>query len=290
MALAAALAAASLASADAVDRVPVPRTASSPTKDFPPGVALVLRSSAAYVRASVDGMRGTWSGPQYRASGNPGEGGPTSIAWSVEFDAESKTPLEAVNRAVRRNWPLDIRGGMSVNHVIGGRIVGTMLGEYVLRQSPAPENASYEAALAFPIAARIHAVLRLELRGPPGDAAGQWGTYIVGTLPASLWNRGQAFWALASTELHGNLPPTRVVARAGGGTIRGTVGDAFRHPVVGATVTIERRAGSSWRAVTSTRTNARGAYVARGVARGRYRAVARVGTLVVRSASVVARR
>ena len=280
--------AATLASAEVVDRVPLPRSASSPTKDFPPGVAVLVRSPPEYVRASADGANGAWTGPRYQATGKPDEGGSTSIAWSVDFDGESKSALEAVTRAPRRGWTADIKGGMSVNHVIAGRVVGTMLGSYVLLQSPAPANASYEAALAFPIAPRVHAVLRLELRGPPGDGAGEWGTYAVGGLPASLWNRGRAFWVLASTQLHGNLPPTRVSARSTGRTISGTVGDAYRHPVIGAPVVLERRSGGSWRRVTSTRTNAQGAYVVRGVARGRYRVVARVGTLAAASASVVA--
>jgi hypothetical protein len=282
----------SVASAEAIERVPIPRGPSSVTKDFPPGVSLSLVSPEGYARSSGGGDRGTWTGPRYQASGDASNGGSTSISWTVDFENESKSALEAATKAPRRGWPIDIKGGMSVPHLIRNRIVGTMLGSFVLTRSPAPADASWEAALAFPIAPRIHAIVRFEVRGAAGDSAGDAGTYVVqGWIPASLWNRGQAFWALSGVRLEGNLPPTRVSARATGGgrVVRGGVLDAFRHPLVGIRVALERLSGGGWERVATTRTDRTGAFTVRGVARrGRYRAVAAIGSVAARSPAVAA--
>ena len=284
-----AAAAVSVAWAESVERVRVPQGDSAIPAEFPPGVSLAISSPPDYVRAAGGDRRGSWTGPRFAATGDPANGGSTSISWSVEFDAGSKTADQAVASAMRRSWPVDVKGGMSVPHVVGKRTVGTILGSYILARSPAPANASYEAALAFPIAPRVHALVRLELRGPAGDSAGPAGTYLVkGSLPASLWNRGQAFWVLAGVRLEGNLAPTRVVARAArGGAIRGSVADAFRHPVVGARVAVERLAGGAWRRVSSTRTSPTGKFAVAGVSPGRYRVAASVGASTARSAPVV---
>ena len=128
-----------------------------------------------------------------------------------------------------------------------------------------------------------------ERRG--SDDAGAAGTYFVKGVPASIWNRGQAFWVLTGIELRGPLPPTRVSAEVAGGgrVVRGQVTDAFRHPVPRAQVRLQRRAGSAWRTVASTRSGPNGAYVLRGIAtRGRYRSVATAGSAAVRSSAIVA--
>jgi hypothetical protein len=134
--------------------------------------------------------------------------------------------------------------------------------------------------------------LRYELPAPLSDVAGAAGTYVVNGLPASVWNRGQALWVMSSVELHGALPPSRVSAKvtSSGRTVRGTVADTFAHPVQRAKVSLQRFTGRGWRKVASTRTNARGVYILRGISRrSRYRTVAALGaTGAVRSTVVVA--
>ena len=89
----------------------------------------------------------------------------------------------------------------------------------------------------------------------------------------SVWNRGQAFWAMTGVRLLGNLPPTRVILTRAGDVLQGTVDDAFRHPVLRVPVSLQRKLGSSWRQLTKTKSDADGAFSVR-VGRGVYRAVA----------------
>jgi hypothetical protein len=273
----AALLAPALAGASAVERVRV--AGPGVTSAFPRGISLELASPPAYARRSVDLTRGTWAGPQYWASGDQSNRGTTSIAWSVDFQARRGTAQAVVLAAPKHRWPLDKKDPIAVPHYVGRQIVGTILGYYVITHEPAPDDASYEAAIAFPVAPKAFSVVRFELGGPPGDSAGQAGDYLVnGFDPPSIWNRGQAFWALSGVRLLGNLPPVRIVLADSGRTVNGVVSDAFYHPVLGLPVSIERRVGTSWRAVATARTDKKGEFSLRVPARGSYRAAAKSST------------
>jgi hypothetical protein len=257
-----------LAGASSVERVRV--AGPGVTAAFPRGISLELASPPDYTR----GAEGTWTGPDYWASGKRDAGGKASIRWSVDFQATSSSARSIALNAPRHRWPVDRKDPLSVPHFVGKRVVGTILGFYVITRSPGEFDAAYEAVLAFPVAPKAYSVVRFELAEPATDSAGEWGNYLVrGIDLASIWNRGQAFWALSGVKVLGNLPPTRVDLAATGRVLRGAVADAFRHPVLGVPVSIQRRKGTSWRRVTATKSDQKGAFALR-ASRGTYRAVA----------------
>ena len=268
----AALLAPSVAAATSVEHVRV--AGPGVTGAFPRGVSLELASPPSYARRSADPTRGVWRGPDYWAAGDAQKRGTTSISWSVSFQARPG-PVQAVAlQGNQHRWPLDKKDPIAVPHYVGKRNVGTILGFYAITRAPPPDDASFEAAIAFPLAPKAFSVVRFEL-SPSTDSSGQWGNYLVSGLDLpSIWNRGQAFWALSGVSLVGNLPPASIDLSDSGLTLRGTVSDAFHHPVLGLPVSVQRRVGSSWRPLASVRTNKRGEFSLR-VGRGAYRAVAR---------------
>jgi hypothetical protein len=262
-----------LAGASSVERVRV--AGPGVTSAFPRGVSLVLSSPPDYARASVAADEGRWTGPEYWASGNAGKRGTSSIRWSVDFQARPGTAKSVVLSSSTHGWPLEKKDPIAIPHYIGKRVVGTILGFYSINRSPPPNDAAYEADLAFPVAPRAFSVVRFDLLDPPTDLAGEFGNYLVRGLDLpSLWNRGQAFWALSGVSLLGNLPATRIELSVSGRAISGYVSDAFHHPVIGLPVSFQHRTGNSWRPLTSIRTNGKGEISLRGLARGDYRAVA----------------
>jgi hypothetical protein len=274
-----------------IDRVRVTEAGGAVTKSLPPSVFVSIASPAEYVRAASSETAGRWVGPRYQATANSTRSGESTIAWHLRFAEGAKDAEAAANAVEGRGWPVDIKGGVSIPHVIRGNAVGTVLGYYLLTRAPGSSSAAYEAALAFPVGPRLYALLRFELLEPGSDDAGRDGRYVVKGIPASIWNRGQAFWSITSVRLEGNLAPARVSARiaAGGRAIRGRVSDSFRHPVVAARVRLELETGAGWSAVASTTTDGRGAYVLPAVSkRGRYRVAATLGTARARSRAIVA--
>jgi hypothetical protein len=262
-----------LAGAQTVERVRV--AGPGVTAAFPRAISLELASPPDYARRSADLTRGSWRGPEYWPSGAPDQRSTTSIDWSVEFRATPGTAKTVAVGAPTHGWPLEKKDPIAVPHYVGKRVVGTILGFYALTRAPDPDNASFEAALAFPVAPRAFSIVRFDLTDPAGDSAGELGDYLVGGLdPPSVWNRGQAFWALSGVRLVGNLPPSSIAVTVTGHTLRGAVSDAFHHPVLGLPVSVQHRVGTSWRPLTSTRTDTKGAFVLRVGTRGAYRVVA----------------
>jgi hypothetical protein len=284
------LATAASASGQVVERIHVAAAGGQLTKAIPAAVSLSIGSPPSYGRAALNGDSGRWIGPRYAASANGSVGGQTSISWSVDF-AQGKNAVASAQSTLKHGWPVDLKGGVSVPHVVGKRTVGTILGSYVLTHPTSAAAAGYEAGVAFAVAPGVFALLHLDIATPASESAGTAGTFLVNGVPLSLWNRGQALWVITALELHGALPPTRVSARVApdGRVVRGIVADAFRHPVVRARVVLQRQTGSAWHPVASTKTNVHGAYVLRGIAtRGRYRTVATLGSAAVRSAPLLA--
>jgi hypothetical protein len=283
------LATAASASGQVVERIHVSAAGGQLTKGIPAAVSLSIGSPPSYTRGTLNGDSGRWTGPRYAASGNGSMGGQTSMSWGLTF-AQEHDAVAAAQSIPKHGWPVDLKGAVSVPHLIGKRTVGTILGAYVLTHPTTAGAAGYEAGVAFAVAPRIFALLHLDIP-TASENAGAAGTFVVNGIPLSLWNRGQALWVITGLELHGALPPTRVSARVApdGRIVRGIVADAFRHPVVRAKVALQRESGGAWRTVASTRTDIHGAYVLRGIStRGRYRTVATLGTAAVRSNAVLA--
>jgi hypothetical protein len=267
----------SLAGATAVERVRV--SGPGVTSAFPPGISLELNSPVAYTRRSADITTGTWSGPAYWASGDGTKRGTTSIKWTVDFQAGKGTAQAIALAAPKHGWPLDKKDPIAVPHMVGKRVVGTILGYYAITEAPPPNEAQFEAAIAFPVAPRAFSVVRFELTDPASDSSGEWGNWLVNGLDLpSIWSRGQAFWSLSGVRLLGNLPPTRIVLSDSGRTLLGTVSDAFYHPVLGLPVSIQRQVGTSWKPLANARTDKKGEFSVRVPSRGSYRAVAKSHT------------
>lgn len=279
VAAAASLVCAGTTSAAAVERIPL---ASRPeTAGFPPGVFLTLVSPAQYAAQAP----GRWVGPEFWASGDSSLRGNAMIDWSVTFRDRSVEPDSAAAAATPRGWREQERAGIAVPHIAGRNVVGTLPGYFVLKHS----DAAYEAALAIPISPTAIAIVKFSLTAPDKNSVEGFGDYLVqGSFIASTWNRGQAFLALSGVQLEGAFPPSKVTIEAVRGKlgVRGTVVDSLQHAVVGTRVVLERRSGTSWRTVRSTRTNAQGNYTLPTGLPGRYRVS--VGRL--RSGSVPVRK
>jgi hypothetical protein len=269
------------AAANGIERVPVRVTAPA---SFPPGLTVALTSPPRYASGGRAPESGRWHGPRYDSTRPPGGAGLATIDWSVAIDNRSASVDAAALAATTLGFPEDQRGPIAVPHVVGKRQVGTLLGFYVLEVAwNTPENARAEAAVAFPLGQGVFATARFALLDPPSD------DFLVdGGIAPTAWNRGQAFIAAAGLRLEGNFLPTVVSIRAERGTrtIRGKVADAFRHAVVGAQVSLERRVGSGWRRVARRRSDRNGLYAIAAPTRGRYRVTATVATTTVVSTSV----
>jgi Carboxypeptidase regulatory-like domain len=251
---------------------------------FPPGLTLALASPHRFLTATRGANNGEWHGPRFDHVSIPGRSGLATISWSVALDTASKSAEAASLGAVTLGFPEDQRGQIAVPHMVGGTQVGTIQGFYVLKVAAnTPENARAETTVAFPLGQGVFAVARFALLNPASDEYRLEG----GVFPTS-WNRGQAFIAVAGVRVEGNFAPALASIRAERGTrlVRGRVVDAFRHRVVGARITLERRTGSGWRRVGRARTDKRGNYVVAAPSPGRYRVSASVGTVTVQSTSV----
>jgi hypothetical protein len=268
------------ASAVAVERIPLaPRPE---TAGLPPGLFLTLVSPAPYAAQAP----GRWVGPEFWASGNSSLRGNAMIEWSVDFRDRAVEPDSAAAAATPRGWKEQERAGIAVPRFAGGKVVGTLPSYFVLKHS----DAAHLAALAIPISRTAIAIVTFSLTAPDKNSSEGFGDFLVqGSFNASTWNRGQAFLALSGVRLEGALPPSKVSIEAVRGklAVRGAVQDAFQHAVVGTRVVLERRSGASWRAVSSTRTNAQGGYTFRTGFPGRYRVS--VGR-TIRSGSVPVRK
>jgi Carboxypeptidase regulatory-like domain len=285
--LAALAACSQIAGAQAVERIRI----SDPARqghELPPGLLVELASPAEYNRQSVSGESGRWVGPRYEERGNPGNAGLASLNWSVSFD-QREGDAEAIAHAnvVHRDWARDQHAGLSVTHFVGNRNVGTILGGYVMVSPSAANDARFEGVLAFPLDANLHAVVRYEALEPPADSF-----LVKGSIVGKSWNRGQVLLALNGVRLQGNLPPKIVAARAveRGRFVRGKVVDRFLDAVLGARVSLERRAGGSWTRVSGGKTDQRGFYTLRPKRRGTYRVTARLAGFTAMSREIRAGR
>lgn len=265
-----ALSVAQLAPGQAIDRVRV--APSPPVASVPDGLFVIVGSPDAYSRAAATGTRGSWIGPEYRPRGAPNAWGNAGIDWEVGFDGRRMDTERIALANLTKDWQEDQRAGVSVPHVVGGRIVGDIPGSFVLQVLR--QSAPSELVLAFPISRDLHTFVRFLLTRPDSNDY-----FVNGSILASSWNRGQALVAMSRVKLEGNLSPALVSIRPrrGGRVVSGFVLDFLRHAVVGVPVTLERRSGRGWRRVATTRTSRLGGYSFRAVP-GTYRARATLGT------------
>jgi len=265
-----ALSVAHLAPGQALDRVRV--APNPPVASVPDGLFLVVGSPDAYSRAAASGTRGTWVGPEYRPQGAPNSWGNAGIDWEVGFDGRQMDTERIALANLSQDWVEDQRFGVSVPHVVGGRVVGDIPGFFILQVQR--QSAPSELVLAFPLSRDLHAFVRFMLTRPESNQF-----FVNGSILASSWNRGQALVAMSRVKLEGNLPPTLVSIRPrkGGRVVAGFSLDFLRHPVVGIPVTLERRNGRGWRRVATARTSRFGGYSFK-VDPGTYRARATLGT------------
>ncbi len=272
------------AAANGIERVPVTATQTAP---FPPGLVVALESPPRYASSARAPESGRWLGPRYDSITVPGLAGSSAIDWSVSVDTTSPSADAAALAATKLGYVEDQRGQIAVPHVVGKTEVGTIQGFYILEVAAnTTGNARAEAALAFPLARGVFSVARFVLPEPPSD------DFVVdGGIQPTSWNRGQAFIAIAGVRVEGNFAPALVSIRRDPGTrsLRGRVVDAFRHRILGAQIFLERRAGSSWRRVSVTRSSKAGTYAIRAPAPGRYRVTASVGTTSISSSSLAVR-
>jgi hypothetical protein len=257
---------------------------------FPRSASIQLSSPPGYSRATASGFHGSWTGPEYWASGNTSIRGRTSIEWTVKFNVHSSSARRAAFAGLTQGWPYFRKDPIAIPHVAGGRVIGTIIGYTVLDRADPPLDASYEGALAFPIAHKAFGVVDFVLDHPPTDSAGDAGTYLVnGSVRPSVWAQGQAFWSFSRVRLIGSLPPRRVkLGVSQRHTLRGRVVDRFHHPVVHARVSVERRTKRGWKQAGKARTNLRGRFSIAVEQRAVYRAVARVGKATAQSRRVLA--
>jgi hypothetical protein len=252
----AALSVAQLAPGQAIERVRIQRGSAT----VPESLFLVLGSPNEYSRAAP----GSWIGPPYWLPENPSIRNTTAINWEIGFDERPLATERIALANLTRDWTEDQRAGVSVPHVVGRRVVGTIEGFFVLQVER--RSAPAELVVAFRIAPRLHTWVRFLLPRPENDSF-----YVKGSILASSWNRGQALLAMSRVRLEGNLPPSIVSIRARRkGVLAGFVVDMHRHAVVGIPVSLQRRSRGGWRQVSSSRTNQIGGYTFR-VRPGSYR-------------------
>jgi len=246
----AALSAAQFAPGQAIERVRVDR----PAAVLPGGIYIVIPSPDEYTRAALRPGSGSWVGPEYWRPANPAERNTATIDWEVGFDERRLSTERIVLANLSRDWTEDQRAGVSIDHIVGRRVVGTIPGFFLLQA--VRKSAPSELVVAFPIAPTLHAFVRFLLLRPESDDY-----YVKGSVMGSSWNRGQALLAMSRVRLEGNLPPSIVSIRARRKRVIGFVVDFQHHAVVGVPTALERRTGRGWHRIATTKTTPLGGYV-----------------------------
>ncbi len=277
---------AALPAGAAIERVRVRDSGREETRVFPPDVYVSLETPASYTVRTP----GSWAGPTFWPEGRPDQPAQSGMDWKVSFRDRAQETAPTALGASAFGWPEDQKAGISVPLYAGGRLVGTLPGYFVLRVSPGPEKARFEAVAAIPLGSSVQAVVRFVMASPAADAS-PWGNVLVqGAFLASSWNRGQALIALSQVHVEGNLAPKTLSIRADRKprALRGRVVDDYLNPLVGVSVVQERWNGVTWKAVRVGKTNATGRYLM-AAGKGRYRTVVSNAGVTVTSAPALVR-
>lgn len=280
------LAAAPLAAAGVSDRVKAAPVGNEGVV-FSQALGVIFTSPSDYRRGCCyDSDGGEWLGPKYEVAGYPTFTGDSSIDWGYTTAKAANAATAVRSKLVHSDGREVESGALTVPHTVAGRAAGTIPAFFVITQFAQGGIARHEAGLAFPIGRGFYGVPRWALLSPADDSAYPFGEYRVKGMLASQWNRAQAQAAVRGVALDGSLPPARVRARAAGRRVNGNVRDALGHPVAGAKMTLERRAGRRWRPAGSARSGATGAYSIAARRAGTYRAAASLAATTARSAAV----
>jgi hypothetical protein len=260
----AALSVAQLAPGQSIERVRVDR----PSAGLPANLNLLIGSPDEYSRQSARATSGTWIGPAYWLPANPAIRNNASMDWEVGYDERVMSTERVALVNLTKAWTEDQRAGVSVDHLVGGRVVGTIPGFFVLqverRSSPS------ELVVAFPLSEKLHTFVRFVLPRPETDDY-----FVKGSILASSWNRGQALLAMSRVRLEGNMPPSVVTIRQRRKRVLvGFVVDFYRHAVVGIPVTLQRKAGSRWVRIRGAKTTRLGGFSFKVGKPGSYRVTA----------------
>jgi hypothetical protein len=252
---AAALVAVPVVAAEVTDRISVRGTGGNHVDGYSPTLKVVAVSPDEYRRGCCyDANGGQWIGPTFTG---PGVGSDDSdIDWGVHIHSTIRSVRPAITAGLAQDWPVAEQGQKPVEHVVGGKVAGTIAATWVLTRPSLNErfgkSAQWESAIGFSICGPV-AVTNFQALNP-GSAEYR----VKGSIAAETWNREQVFAAVRSVRLEGNLPVARVRAAARGKTVRGTVTDCHGHAVSAVRVTLEQQAGSRWKIVRSGRTATNG--------------------------------
>jgi hypothetical protein len=282
LATAAALSATGLALAQVEDRVVLRATGGNDLAHYSPALAAVAVSPPEYTRGCCyDSNGGEWTGPRYQATGLASLGGDSKYDWTVGVAVRAGDTRAALIANLTHDWPVVSEGQHQVEHRVGGRAVGTIGGYWVLTRSPfgGADDARMEAAVGFPLCDGNTAYAKFSLLRPSGNSAGGssgFGEYLINGMRPSDWNAEKGMQSIRGIRLEGNRPAAGVTAAARGRRVSGRVADCDAHPLAGLVVQLQRRAGRSWRTVSSARTGAGGTYSLAVRSAGTYRV--RAGT------------
>ena len=240
-----------------------------------PGLSATITTLSQYTREGFDGDSGSWRGPTCVPRGRLDLAGPLSLTWGIGVYTATSA-VQAGEQARTFDWKAIESTSVRLPHVVGGRTVGTIPATLVVTDSAGPTG-YHESSVAFRLVGN---------RWVAGEAWSRGNTFscvVDGDGAVDEWHRRVAREALSGIRAEGNFPPSRVTARRSGRRVGGSVRDVNGHPLVAAPVTLERRRGTGWRAVSRTRTNAAGAYVLRLRAGGPHRVAASSGGVTARS-------
>jgi hypothetical protein len=254
---------------------PVALAADTDRVALAPGLGATITTLPQYTRTGFDGDSGGWRGPNCVPRGRIDLGGPLSLTWGMGV-YRAASAVDAAQQARTFDWKVVETSTVPLPHVAGGRSVGTIPATLVLTDSGS-DTGYHEAGLAFPIARGRFVAARAWSTG------NAFACIVEGDGPVAQWHRRIARESVAGIRVEGNLAPARVSARRSGRVVRGVVSDLYRHPVVGARVSLERRSGQRWRVVSRGKTSTTGAFSLRLRAVGLYRVATSSGGATARS-------
>ncbi len=273
-----ALAAAGLAFAQVQDRIALRGQSGNPTDHYSPALAIVALSPPGYTRGCCyDHNGGEWKGPRYIATGDPAEGDVHTFDWSVGVGVRDGVTRAALIANLTQDWPVVSEGRQQIKHRVGGRVVGTIPGNWLLTRSPdlGANDARMEAMVGLSLCDGNTAFASFDLLIPSSNSASS-GEFRINGMRPSDWNAAKAMQSIRGIVFEGNLSARRVTVTARGRRVSGRVADCHKHGLVGLAVQLQQRTGSSWRTVSSGRTRAGGTYSFAARSAGTYRV--RAGT------------
>lgn len=284
LATVAALAAAGIALAQVEDRISLKATGGNDLAHYSPALAIVAVAPPEYTRGCCyDSNGGELRGPRYEATGRASLGGDSTIDWSVGVAVRAGGTRAALIANLTHDWPVVSEGKQQVKHRVGGRVVGTIGGYWVLTRSTfgGADDAHMEAAVGLPLCDGNTAYAKFSLLAPSGNSAGGsagFGEYVINGMRPSDWNAAKGMQSIRGIRLEGNRSAARVTAAARARRVSGRVADCNAHPLARLAVELQQRTGGSWRTVSAAKTSAGGTYSLTARSAGTYRVRAETRT------------